>query len=233
MIGRRLGKRIATLVAAAVLTILLLEITEALVPYRRDSIHVVSLVTAYASLVALCGTLLIGPWKVITSRPNPASTDFRRDLGIWAGLMALSHVWFGLHVHFRGKMINYFVDNNARGALRLDFFGLTNYLGSLAILFTAILLMTSNDISLRLLGTRRWKSLHRLNYLILAMVALHAWIFQAVEHRAKITIMMVVSMLYAVAMAQWWGFRHRRALDGARPAPADPQVLPRSPSVRV
>src|SRR5690606_27502731 len=58
----------------------------------RDSDNVtflLSMATAYASLLLLGATLVIGPWNVIRGRPNPVSTYLRRDLGIWAGLLAL------------------------------------------------------------------------------------------------------------------------------------------------
>lgn len=62
-----------------------------------------SVATAYAGLLLRAITLLLGPWNVLRGRPNPVSTDVRRDVGIWAGILSLAHVVFGLQVHMRGR----------------------------------------------------------------------------------------------------------------------------------
>jgi sulfoxide reductase heme-binding subunit YedZ len=38
--------------------------------------------TAYVSLALLAATLVTGPINLLRRRPNPVSTDLRRDLGI-------------------------------------------------------------------------------------------------------------------------------------------------------
>src|SRR5258708_21834563 len=79
---------------------------------QRDFISQVSIATAYAALFLTVATLLLGPFKVLRRKPNPISTDLRRDLGIWAGISALLHTAVGLNVHLRGKMWLYFVDTH-------------------------------------------------------------------------------------------------------------------------
>jgi sulfoxide reductase heme-binding subunit YedZ len=54
---------------------------------RRDAVSQVSISTA--SLFLTAAALSIGPWNVLRGRTNPVSFDLRRDLGIWAGIMAL------------------------------------------------------------------------------------------------------------------------------------------------
>ncbi|HEY6376696.1 MAG TPA: hypothetical protein VIX90_14335, partial [Edaphobacter sp.] len=73
-----------------------------------DVRHRASMATAYSSLVFLVATLALGPWNIIRHRSNPVSFDLRRDLGIWAGLLALLHTVVGLTVHLRGRMWMYF-----------------------------------------------------------------------------------------------------------------------------
>src|SRR2546427_5765278 len=75
----------------------------------RDAIWRLSMATAYTSLGLLALSLLVGPWNVLQRRTNPVSTDLRRDIGIWAAVYGLSHVAFGLQVHLRGRMLQYFV----------------------------------------------------------------------------------------------------------------------------
>ena len=52
-------------------------------PYR-DVLSRASFATAYPALLLLAATLLLGPWNLFLRKPNPVSSDFRRDLGIWA-----------------------------------------------------------------------------------------------------------------------------------------------------
>ena len=90
-----------------------------------------SMATAYASLVLLALSLMIGPRNKLRGRPNPVSGYVRRDIGIWAGVLGIAHVVAGLQVHFRGKMWLYFLppaDATYAFPLRIDAFGLTKSL---------------------------------------------------------------------------------------------------------
>ena len=119
--------------------------------------------------------------QLLPRKPNPVSSDLRRDLGIWAGISALAHTAVGLNVHLRGRMWLYFVDT--RHHLRRDVFGFGNYTGVLAALVFALLLALSNDVSLRRLGVDRWKSLQRWAYAGIALTAAHAIAYQYIEKR--------------------------------------------------
>ena len=55
---------------------------------RRDVISRLSISTAYPALFLTAAALSIGPWNVLRGQTNPVSFDLRRDLGIWAGIMA-------------------------------------------------------------------------------------------------------------------------------------------------
>ena len=67
-----------------------------------------SLATAYVSLAFLAISLLIGPWNVLRARANPVSIDLRRDVGIWAGVLAIVHSVMGLFIHKMGGPWRYF-----------------------------------------------------------------------------------------------------------------------------
>jgi sulfoxide reductase heme-binding subunit YedZ len=77
-------------------------------PYT-DVLSRASFATAYPAMVLLAATLLIGPWNWLRKKPNPVSSDLRRDLGIWAGFLALLHTAVGQCVHLRGRPWLYYV----------------------------------------------------------------------------------------------------------------------------
>ena len=168
------------------------------------SLFWLSMATAYASLALLALSLMIGPWNKLRGRPNPLSGYLRRDIGIWAGVLGLAHVVFGLQVHFGGKMWLYFVP--PAGAihsfpLRTDLFGFTNFAGLGATLILLLLLSLSNNASLRSLGGRRWKSLQRWNYAGALLVVAHGTVYQILEKRtAGFVVAFAATALLALAL---------------------------------
>src|SRR5262249_46265634 len=107
-----------------------------------------SMATAYTGTLLLGVTLVLGVLKVLRGEISPVSTDWRRDVGIWAALFGLAHLVIGLQVHAPGRMETYFVyaaEANRSFRLRLDAFGWANHLGLLAGLLLLVLLALSND----------------------------------------------------------------------------------------
>lgn len=215
----RLGRHVGFGLAGAALTgAVYLMLGSDYVPYG------LSMATAYASVPFFALTLLIGPWNVLRRRPNPVSTYLRRDLGIWAGTLGLAHVVFGLQVHFPGRMWAYFVPQPELGSrlpIRLDLFGGANYTGLAATLILIALLALSNNVSLRALGSRRWKALQRWNYAGAALVLTHGALYQIVEKRALGYVLAFAAAVALVAAGQALGYR-RRASD-QDPAGAAPR----------
>lgn len=183
--GRRFGlRRLSRHLTLALLSGAYIAV---LLPMLRsdDQTWRLSMTTAYVSFVWLIVCLAIGPVNLMRGRPNPVSTDIRRDVGIWAGVFALVHTVIGAQVHL-GHWWLYFVypsDEPHRIPMRHDLFGFANYTGLGAAFLVLILLALSNDLSLRRLGTRRWKRLQRWNYGVTALLALHALAYQLVERR--------------------------------------------------
>lgn len=178
-----------------------------------DVISRLSFATAYPALALLVSTLLVGPWNLLRRRPNPTSNDLRRDIGIWAGIMGIAHAVIGQCVHLRGRPWLYYVygprEYHHAFPFRHDLFGLANYTGALSVIVLAALLATSNDRSLRALGTPRWKSLQRWNYAVFALAAIHAVGYLTIE-KQKLRFVLVVSFLLGIALAlQFAGFRLR------------------------
>jgi sulfoxide reductase heme-binding subunit YedZ len=100
--------------------------------------------------------------------------------------------------------------------VRTDRFGFANHTGLLAVLIAILLLVPSNDWSLRRLGTIRWKSLQRWNYALLALVAAHGVAFQVVEKRQLAYMLVFGVMLTAVMIVQLTGYASRRARSSNR-----------------
>ena len=125
-------RRIARHMVIALATLACVSLFWELFSIRLDVISRFSISTAYPALFLTAAAATIGPWNVLRGRTNPVNFDLRRDLGIWAGIMALLHTGIGLNVHLRGRPWLYFIDQHYR--VRHDLFGIGNDTGLLAAL---------------------------------------------------------------------------------------------------
>lgn len=179
-----------------------------------DFRHRLSMGTAYAALAFLAVSLWLGPWNVLRRRPNPVSFDLRRDIGIWAAMLALAHTGVGLTVHLRGRMWMYFFKRLHPLTLQKTEFGFANYVGAAAAILFVILLAISNDFSLRRLGRRRWKSMQRWAYAAFALTVAHGIAFQMVEKRHLPWVVGFGLIVVAAVIGQGLGWRRmRREVD--------------------
>ncbi|MCC7147009.1 MAG: hypothetical protein IT443_11240 [Phycisphaeraceae bacterium] len=172
-----------------------------------------SMGTAYVASLQLAVVLSIGTWNLLLRRSNPVSSDFRRDLGIWAGLTCLAHTLIGWQVHM-GHMWLYFFKSREGAeawALRADFFGWANYVGLAAALAAMVLLVSSNDFSIRVVGRTGWKNLQRLAYLLVALTIAHGLMYQVIEKRALVWIAVLGTIVGWLLAVQWAGVTARRS----------------------
>lgn len=179
-----------------------------------DVLSRASFATAYPALALLAFTLLIGPWNVLLKRRNPISGDFRRDVGIWAGILGVVHTLVGQNVHLRSRPWLYYVyDQKSHHSfpIRHDLFGFANYTGAISTLLLIALLATSNDYSLRALGTPKWKQLQRWNYAVFVLAALHAFAYQSSEHQKLPFVVTVVVCAALTFVLQTTGVIRRRS----------------------
>jgi len=185
----------------------------------KPLMQALSIGTAYTSLLYFAVTLSIGPVNLIRSRRNPLSSLLRRDLGIWSGILALAHTITGLQVHFKGRLIQYFIyppDELHVLPFRTDPFGLTNYIGLISALIMIALLCLSNNRSIRIMGVSSWKKWQRLTYFLVLAIPIHGLVYQLLEKRIGIyTVLLLATTLVVIAM-QTSGFIQRRKLKTSR-----------------
>lgn len=138
----------------------------------------------YLALVLVVLTLVIGPVKLLWQRKNPVNLDLRRDVGIWAGITGCIHVFCGFREHMGGNIALYFLDPTPNGYRPLlNRFGISNDIGLIGVLILIVLLVLSNDISLKRLKGKRWKFLQRFNYLLAALIFIHTFLYQMISRR--------------------------------------------------
>lgn len=179
-----------------------------------------SAATAYFALGCVALSLVVGPINLLRVRPNPVSSDLRRDLGIWGAVLGLVHIGIGLTVHLRGRMHLYFLpppEAGARFPLRTDAFGGANHLGVIAGLVLAVLLALSSDRALRRLGPKTWKRWQRLSYVGAIATLGHGVLYQLLEHRRASLVVAFALVVAGTATLQLLGIR---ALRRAKADPA-------------
>ena len=182
-----------------------------------DLLTRLSFSSAYPALILIAATLLIGPIKLLSGARIAASLDLRRDVGIWAGIAGLFHTVIGQCVHLRGRPWLYYIYENWQQKhflpMRHDLFGLANYTGLAAALILLALLATSNDASLRKLGTPGWKRLQQWNYVIFGLTAIHTFTYQVGIEKPLPLFVATAAAAIAISMVfQWIGYRRRRIL---------------------
>jgi sulfoxide reductase heme-binding subunit YedZ len=212
--------RIRTHLALAALTLGSAYAAHLYVPYAEPA-YFLTIGMGYLSLALIGVTLVIGPLNLLWRRHNPVNIDLRRDVGIWAGLTGCLHVVCGFQIHMQGQVLLYFLQPRVNGGYRLltNPFGLANDVGLIATILLILLLVISNDLSLRRLKGRRWKTLQRYNYLLFALAALHTFVYQTISHRDRFFTALALAVTALTLLAQLIGitlYRLRRSSRQAR-----------------
>jgi methionine sulfoxide reductase heme-binding subunit len=133
-----------------------------------------------ASYLMLVLALISGPlarlWPT-TSRTLP----WRREIGVWCGLLALVHTIVTLDGWIRWdfqRLFGYeFVPQLERYARLEPGFGLANAVGFVALFLTLLLAATSSAWAVDLLGPSAWKWLQYSSYTVFYLVVLHSFYF--------------------------------------------------------
>lgn len=193
-----------------------------------DPMHAQNRALADASLVLLVATLAVGPLARLWP-PAARLVPWRRELGNWSVYAALGHVW----VVFSGwallDPLKLFISFNLfKRDWALDQgFALANLLGILALAYGLVLLATSNEASVRLLGGSGWKFVQQGVYVLYTLVVLHTAYFLFFHfvsfHRpvpppnwAQGPFLVLVGLLFALQTAAFVATVRRRRRGGAR-----------------
>jgi len=168
-------------------------------PYA-DLNYILTLACGYVSLILIVYSLLIGPVKLLQRSRNPVNLNLRRDVGIWAGINGVIHVICVLLTRTRGDIVYLFLRPKAQGIgydLLLTPQGISNNVGLVATFILVLLLVISNDISLKYFKGKRWKLLQRFNYGLVVLAFIHTILYQRFGNRARAFV--VVTLILAVA----------------------------------
>jgi methionine sulfoxide reductase heme-binding subunit len=172
-----------------------------------------SAATAYAALLLLAATLSLGPVNVMLRRPNPLSTDARRDIGLWTAVLATVHTILAIATPLRFDVWRAFAVSPDR--LAIDSMSTANDVGLAATLLILLLAAISNDRALRLLGGPRWKSLQRLSYLLFALAVAHTLLYDRLVQPGPIYELLLVATVMAVLTLQINGWLERNGRRAA------------------
>jgi sulfoxide reductase heme-binding subunit YedZ len=213
---RRMARNAGILLFAAVVYFVVLEATS----HSRQVMYRLSMATGYASVALIAWAMLIGPWRVRGGRTAPVSTDLRRDAGIWGALLGVFHVVTGLQVHMGGHFMKYFLylDEKHAFPVRYDLFGFANWTGLAATVLLIMLLAISNDLSLRALGSKRWKTWQRWTYPTAVLIVAHTLAYQVPSKNHEIYIGAFVLVTAVVLWMQLDGRRRVLARGAGRPS---------------
>ena len=132
------------------------------------------------SFVLLFFTLAIGP---VAKLWNPAArlVPWRRETGIWYGLLAFVHTYLIFSGWARWDWLRFlgyeFIPQLERSA-RIELgFGLSNLIGLVAVILTVALVATSSNWAINRLGASAWKWLQYGSYTVFYLVVLHTIYF--------------------------------------------------------
>lgn len=188
-----------------------------------------SVATGYLALGLLGLTLLIGPANLLLRRHNPVSNSLRRDVGAWTAIASVAHVILALQPHAERGMLGFLDYFVAAGRPLTNSFGLGNWTGLAALVLVVGLLAVSTDRAMRELKARRWKRLQRLNYVLFALVVLHAFFYGALLRRTSPFTLLLFGIVVAVFAGQAvgiWLWRRRLARSVTRRRGRQPAGLP-------
>ncbi len=155
-------------------------------------------------------TLAITPLRKILHLPQ--LIRFRRMLGLFAFFYACLHfsAWFGLDLTF--DLSDIAKDIAKRPYITVGFFG---------FVLLIPLALTSTAASIRRLGGKRWRMLHRLIYITAIAGVIHYWWLVKSDIHKPLEYALLVGVLLAWRLGTWFIDRSRPATSAA-PRPESP-----------
>lgn len=154
-----------------------------------------------AAVLLLFGSLAVGPAARLFPRVGRLLA-WRRQIGIWAALAATAHALLTISGWARWSVARFlgyeFIPELGRQVRIEPGFGLANLVGLVALGWMLVLLATSSDRAVRLLGPAAWKWLHTGAYVAFYLTVLHAAYFLFMHY--------TVSFHRAPAPENWFRF---------------------------
>lgn len=133
-----------------------------------------------AGFILLFLALIIGPLARLW-RPAVRALSWRREFGIWFGLLALTHGTLVANGWAQWDVMRFlgyeFIPELARYSRLEPGFGLANLLGLTALFFALVLMATSSDRAVNFFGISSWKWLHNGAYIVFYLAVLHVLYF--------------------------------------------------------
>jgi DMSO/TMAO reductase YedYZ heme-binding membrane subunit len=177
---------------------------------EASTIDAVSISSAYLCLGLLCAGMMIGPVHALRTGRPLLNNYLRRDIGIWATLNGLIHFYTGNVVAMSSGYMEKFVRNAELAptlATRDELFNWGAITGLIIAVLFLLLLALSSDVTLRFVGARWWKRLHRASYFAFILTAIHGVLFQVLESRTPALIALVTIASLGVISLQIAGIR--------------------------
>jgi len=163
-------------------------------------------VSGYLSFFFLAVVLLIGPLLCLSQKKFFAKImPYRRDMGVLSFLFALIHVL--------SAYSNYFAWNFSIISAYLSAVGevsLAVYAGVIAFIVLLAISLTSNKPVRKKLGTKKWKTIQRLSYIVAILIVLHVVSFGSVYKRFPGLQILFLGVTLIVVIFQIVGFVKKR-----------------------
>jgi ferredoxin-NADP reductase/DMSO/TMAO reductase YedYZ heme-binding membrane subunit len=150
-------------------------------------------ITGILSLVFLFLSLTITPLRWLTQWGGWVA--FRRMLGLYGFFYALAHVAIYVSLDRAMDLSSTLNEIWTRRFLQI---------GTLAILLMVPLAVTSTDFMVTALGPRRWKQLHRLSYLVVALGVVHYFLLVKSDVRQPVAFGIVLAALLGTRLGKTW-----------------------------
>ena len=173
-----------------------------------------------AAIVLLFAALALGPAAKLSTRVGKG-LSWRRPLGIWAALAALTHSvliidgWAQWSVR---RFLGFEYLPQLGREVRLEpGFGLANLIGLVAVIWMTVLLATSSDRAVRYLGPAGWKWVQSGAYIVFYLSVLHSGYFLFLHYTASFHRAVpdpnwfrfpLLALGAVVLVLQWWVFTH-------------------------
>ncbi len=175
-----------------------------------------SLSTAWLCFAYMAAALSLGPIRARRTGKPVTNLQARRDLGIWAGITGLVHLWVATDQSMTERYMAIYVniaDQVISASARADLFAWGSIIGFLIGLVLLLLLGLSNNWILNKLGVKTWKRMQRLAYPAFALTAAHGVMFQLLESRQLYWVALLILVAAGVALLQVLGVRAVRSGD--------------------